>query len=409
MTTATTGAPPRAGLRLTLARRALVEALTKAASVGPTKTTIPILTTTRLTVGEGTITLEATDLDRHVRLSVSCEVAGAPGAQVCLPTRRWLDIVQGFADDATVTLTVPGEGRRATITAGRSRAELVPMSAKEFPSLEFVDSAAARALGTLTAGALVDALRRVMHAASREASRPILNGILVHGREDGLFVVAIDGARLASVRLAATAPFRDEVILPPAAVPALKALFAASDEIELAADHGHLSVVSASGTAARFRLIEGPFPNYRQVIPTRAGGSNTLTREAIVNRLALRSAVQQLAALGDAGVQFARLAFTGTDVTVSASVNDVGAITQVLPASCGPLVGVDAPVSEAAPVKLRFDGRFLADALGFLTGEDVRLEMGHPERTVLLSDAAEPVRDAPRQAFAMIAPLRGES
>src|SRR5207244_2170052 len=123
-----------------------------------------------------------------------------------------------------------------------------------------------RLAGTAEAGVVHKLVGHVAFAASTEESRPILNGVLWELRPDRMRMVATNGHRLAKMDVPAKGGSTADLIVPPKALEQIRRLFAADDALEIARSDNHIGF-RAGGTLVFSRLIEGPYPNYEQVIP----------------------------------------------------------------------------------------------------------------------------------------------
>ncbi len=117
-------------------------------------------------------------------------------------------------------------------------------------------------------GGLAEADPHTPFAVSTEESRPILNGVMWELRPDHMRMVATNGHRLAKMDqpLAAGAAASSDLIVPPKALEQVRRLYPAEEDLEIARGDNHLGFRSPV-TSVFTRLIEGPYPNYEQVIP----------------------------------------------------------------------------------------------------------------------------------------------
>jgi DNA polymerase-3 subunit beta len=250
-----------------------------------------------------------------------------------LPAKRLLEIISSFPTATTVSIEV--KGSRARVTGGRSRFDVLGLPPDEFPNrTDFrprIDGA--KVSGT----AFVDALSRVAPFVSELESRPILGGILVEAAQDGLYVVATDGHRMARVKVSDEASFRAECIVPPEAVPAMKSAFVNEAELVLSASEHQLRLEGKESTVTT-RLIEGPYPPYRQIIPTTAKVTVIVNRELLVNavkRVALVSSEKTRSVGVRLGQNEIRLATnspdegTGHDVVEARYEGDITAVPKL--------------------------------------------------------------------------------
>ena len=183
---------------------------------------------------------------------------------ITLPARKLVEIVRELPSSRHPDHRVSGE-QRVSIECGRSKFRLLGLPREEFPAFPGVKfdggwRASARDLQKL--------IGHVAFAASTEESRPILNGVLWELRPERMRMVATNGHRLArmDVPTAAAGGGQADLIVPPKALEQIRRLFGADEEIEIARSENHLGFRSAT-TQIFTRLIEGPYPNYEQVIP----------------------------------------------------------------------------------------------------------------------------------------------
>src|SRR2546425_9937995 len=130
----------------------------------------------------------------------------------------------------------------------------------------------------------------VAFAASTEESRPILNGVLWELRPDRMRMVATNGHRLAKMDVPAKGGSTADLIVPPKALEQIRRLFAADDAIEGAKSANHIGF-RAGGTLVFSRLVEGPYPNYEQVIPRENDKAATVDKAAMAAALRRMSGV----------------------------------------------------------------------------------------------------------------------
>src|SRR5215212_5090990 len=251
-------------MRFTIAREKLVEGLAAVTASIPTKTTLPVLANILIETTPTGIRLSGTDLD----IAVSTEVASDVETQgaITVPAKKLAEIARELPS-APVKMSASGE-QRVTLECGRSRFKLLGLPRDEFPSFPAVKFDKA---WRVRAGDLQKLVSHTAFAASTEESRPILNGVLWELKPDRMRMVATNGHRLAKMENPITssdAPSRD-LIVPPKALDQIRRLFSPDEELEIAHgedQHTHLGFRSPITTVFT-RLIEGPYPNYEQVIP----------------------------------------------------------------------------------------------------------------------------------------------
>src|ERR671926_180279 len=267
-------------MRFTISREKLQEGLSAVAATVPAKTTLPVLANILVETTDKGIRLSGTDLD----IAVSTEVAADVETQgaITIPAKKLSEIARELPP-SPVKIAAAGE-QRITLECGRSRFKLLGLPKDEFPSfpaVRFNES------WRIRSGDLQKLISHTSFAVSTEESRPILNGVLWELRPDMMRMVATNGHRLAKMEMpikSGGAPSTD-LIVPPKALEQIRRLFPEDEELEIAKGKNHLGFRSPF-TAVFTRLIEGPYPNYQQVIP------KDNDKYAIADKVALTSALK---------------------------------------------------------------------------------------------------------------------
>src|ERR687884_1793861 len=273
-------------MRFTITREKLQEGLTAVAASIPTKTTLPVLANILVETTDKGIRLSGTDLDIAVSTEVSADVE-ATGA-ITIPARKLSEIARELPP-SPVKMASSGE-QRITIDCGRSHFRLLGLPRDEFPSfpaIRFQES------WRIRSGDLQKLISHTAFAVSTEESRPILNGVLWELRPERMRMVATNGHRLARMDVP-TPPSgstaQADLIVPPKALEQIRRLFGSDEEVEIARSENHLGFRSSS-TQIFTRLIEGPYPNYEQVIPRENDKAATADKAAFASALRRMSIV----------------------------------------------------------------------------------------------------------------------
>ncbi|MDQ6829174.1 MAG: DNA polymerase III subunit beta [Gemmatimonadota bacterium] len=367
-------------MRFTIAREKLQEALSAVAASVPTKTTLPVLANILVETTERGIRLSGTDLDMAVSTEVSADV-DTSGA-VTIPAKKLAEIVRELPS-APVKISAAGE-QKITIECSRSRFRLLGLPRDEFPSfpaVRFDES------WRIRSGELQKLIAHTAFAASTEESRPILNGVLWELRPDRMRMVATNGHRLAKMEVPITsagAPGGD-LIVPPKALEQIRRLFPAEEELEIARGDNHLGFRSPF-TAVYTRLIEGPYPNYEQVIP------KDNDRIALADKNALLGALRRMSVIASDQTHRIRMAFNAGMLKFSVQTPDLGEAQDELPISF-----------EGDPLEIGFNATYLLEILRYMPTEEVRMTFKAPERACTIEPAGW---DDPAKYLCLVMPLR---
>jgi DNA polymerase-3 subunit beta len=368
-------------MKLTITREQLQEGLVAVAASVPAKTTLPILSNILLEAGRDGIRLSGTDLDIAVSTTVSASV-DQEGA-ITLPARKLVEIVRELPS-AAIRLTASGE-QRVTIECGRSRFRLLGLPREEFPAFPSVKFEGGWRTSSRELQKLIG---HVAFAASTEESRPILNGVLWELRPERMRMVATNGHRLARMDVPTSetqGASQADLIVPPKALEQIRRLFDTDETVEIARSENHLGFRTAS-TQIFTRLIEGPYPNYEQVIPRENDKSATADKGA------LTAALRRMSIVASDQTHRIRMAFANGSCKLSVQTPDLGEAQEELNVSY-----------EGDPLEIGFNAAYLLEILKYIPTDEVRMTFKAPERAA----TCEPVGwDDPASYLALVMPLR---
>jgi DNA polymerase-3 subunit beta len=368
-------------MKLTITREQLQEGLVAVAASVPAKTTLPILSNILLEAGRDGIRLSGTDLDIAVSTTVTASV-DQEGA-ITLPARKLVEIVRELPS-AAIRLTASGE-QRVTIECGRSRFRLLGLPREEFPAFPSVKFEGGWRTSSRELQKLIG---HVAFAASTEESRPILNGVLWELRPERMRMVATNGHRLARMDVPTSetqGASQADLIVPPKALEQIRRLFDTDETVEIARSENHLGFRTAS-TQIFTRLIEGPYPNYEQVIPRENDKSATADKGALI------AALRRMSIVASDQTHRIRMAFANGSCKLSVQTPDLGEAQEELNVSY-----------EGDPLEIGFNAAYLLEILKYIPTDEVRMTFKAPERAA----TCEPVGwDDPASYLALVMPLR---
>ena len=279
-------------------------------------------------------------------------------------------------------MTGAGE-QRVNLECGRSRFKLLGIPRDEFPSFPPVKFDAP---WRVTSGDLQKLIGHVAFAASTEESRPILNGVLWELRDDRMRMVATNGHRLARMDVPVSGGTASaDLIVPPKALEQIRRVFDAADEIEIAKSDNHLGF-RCGETLVFTRLVEGPYPNYEQVIPREND------RTATIEKQALASALRRVGVVASDQTHRVRLAFSPTSLKFTVSTPDLGEAQDEMSVAY-----------EGEPLEIGFNANYLLEILKFMPTDEVSLTMKAPERAATIEPTGW---DDPASYLCLVMPLR---
>jgi DNA polymerase-3 subunit beta len=366
-------------MKLTITREKLQEGLVAVAASVPTKTTLPVLANILVEATKDGVRLSGTDLDIAVSTLIPAEV-DVEGS-VTLPAKKLLEIARELPSGG-VRITAAGE-QRVNLECGRTKFKLLGIPKEEFPRFPAVKFDKP---WRVASGDLQKLINHVAFAASVEESRPILNGVLWELRADRMRMVATNGHRLARMDIATSGGKESaDLIVPPKALDQIRRLFGPSDEIEIARSENHLGFRGGQ-TLVFTRLIEGPYPNYEQVIPREND------KVATVDRQALTAALRRVGVVASDQTHRVRLGLSGGVAKFSVSTPDLGEANDEI-----------AITYEGDALEIGFNANYLLEILKYMPTDEVRLSFKAPERAATV----EPVGWGENASYlCLVMPLR---
>lgn len=331
-------------------RDALSEALQTVQRGVSSRPGIPALTGVLLeATSEGSLTLTTTDLEVSARLAIEVQVAEEGTALV--PARLLGDTVKSLSD---APVEFESDQSQAHIRCAAYEGALRLLPAEDFPALQ--PPTGTRVV--VEAQRFAEAVAQVARAASRDEARPMLTGVLVEVSREGITLVATDSYRLAVRELVATASGEAKSLVPERAMTEAGRAAQAIEkgDIELFIDQSqvsfHLGLLSLTS-----RLIDGEFPNYRQLLPERYENRLTGSRQQLID------AVRRVGLLAR-DTSPIRLEFNALGVKLSSSSPDLGQAVEAVESKY-----------EGEDVTAAFNPNYLADGLAATIGNSVHVEV----------------------------------
>ena len=344
-------------MNLTISKEQILAGLQAVQNVVSTRTTLPILSNVLIRAEKNHVEFTATDLDVTVACAVEAKVEKA-GATT-LPVKKLFGIVRELNGNEIEIVT--DEKNITAIRSGSSFYKIHGLGADEFPPLPKFKDDKKVALPQETVKAM---LKKTSFAVSTDESRYVLNGIFVSLKENKLTLVATDGRRLALVdeEVDISEKSSGEFIVPAKAVSELNRLLQEKGEVEIkfGENQASFSLKDDNGLSVLLvtKLIEGNYPNYRQVIPGEAKERIPLNREEFVQ------ALRRAEIMTSDKANSVKLTFGKNNLAVTANSPEVGEARESL--------AVNYKGKEMA---IAFNPRYLIDALSALSEDEVFFEL----------------------------------
>ncbi|MFA7252936.1 MAG: DNA polymerase III subunit beta [Patescibacteria group bacterium] len=367
-------------MKIVLLQSNFAKALNQVSRVVGARTTLPVLSNVLLSAKKGKIRLSATDLE----VGITTQTVGKieEEGELTLPARLLSDFISNNKDES---IEITTEGMVATLKSSHFEATIQGISAEEFPT---VPEAPKEYYSSVKRGELADALKKVNLAAANDESRPALAGVFWQFDSGALTLAATDSYRLAEKKLILEKNVeKKDIIIPGRTMNEIARLLGAEeveDVLLAVADNqvtfkvGDILIVS--------RLIEGVFPNYRQIIPT---GYKTTVKAGLSG---LQSAVKMSSLFAKDSANNNIKLVVDKVLTVVSSVSQTGSAKST----------VDAEISGTG-LTIAFNARYVLDVLSVIGGDKVIFQFNESSSAALIKSEKD------ENYNYIIMPLKAES
>jgi DNA polymerase-3 subunit beta len=357
-------------MKLTCLRDNLARGLSIVGGAVPSRATLPVLQNVLLSTVDGWLQLAATDLEVGITCRVSAKVE-AEGATT-VPAKLLSQFVSSLPSEQ-VSMALSERTMTLALQCGGFDAKIRGIAATEFPVFAAADGQSI----TLDVQLFRGMIEQVIYACEKGIARPVLSGVYLDLRADGLTLAACDGYRMGVCRTALASEFSATAILPS---DAMRELVRVSKGMS-----GELTIVFVTGNRVLFRLgdieigvqtIDGVYPAYEQLIP------KAHTTRAVVDTAALAGIVRAVGLFrGDRKYISLQVDPTEQRLILSAESSEMGANTCVLPASV-----------DGEAVFLNLNIWYLPEALAALPTAELSISANGDKEAVLI----EPVGGSAR-------------
>lgn len=354
-------------MQIEVGREELLKPLGHVTAVVERRQTLPILSNVLLRAAGETLELTGTDLEIEVIATLG--VRGANDGAVTVPARKLYDICRALPTEAE--LAIRKDGERLTVQSGRSRFSLATLEPADFPSVD---------VGTwalelrIPQAVLKRVLERTQFCMAHQDVRYYLNGLLLELAERRLRAVATDGHRmgLSEVELDPGSKEEKQVIVPRKGVLELSRFLGPTDDpvtVQLSSNHIRVSVVGLTLTS---KLIDGRFPDYKQVLP------NSYRRVVRADRVALREALSRVAILANEKYRGVRMTVRPGSLLLTAHNPEQEEAQEELAVSY-----------DGDEVEVGFNVNYVAEALAGLESDEVQLGINDPNTSCALESPGD--------------------
>lgn len=330
-------------------RNELFNGLQQIQSIVSNKTTLPILSNVLIETSDNEITFTSTDLEVGLKLQVPATVIEK--GITTLPAKKMFSIVKELIEDE-IELDV--SDHVTSIYSGSAFFKVIGLPSVDFPALPKLDPKSKIQIDQKDLKAL---LKNTVFSASKDTTRYVLNGVLFSFHDQKLIAVGTDGRRLAYMdRQIDVGSFDEDIIIPTKAV--MEVLRLIKDDGEPAEIYilDNQVAFKINKTMLMSRLIEGRFPNYKQIIPEKLKINLDINREEIL------SALKRVAVMTTDRSNSIRVDLIHNAIRITAQSPDFGEAKEEVPIAY-----------QGEELSISFNPAYLIDALRNLDEENITL------------------------------------
>jgi len=376
-------------MKFTVPRSEFLPAVQSVLNVVSPRATLPIIANILLQLKGQELSLYATDLDTSVRTQVPV-TKGEDGA-IALPAKKLAEIVRELPD-ADIHFTA--DGTKAKMTCGKGTFGLAGMDSEDFPPFPEVLSGQTM---SLKQSLLSRMIHHTIYSTSKDETRPALQGVLWHLDSENMVMVATDGHRLAKISEPMTSAGEGaskitatDIIIPSKTLNHLLRLFDEEDtDIKLNIMENQV-IFSLDGTTLYSRLIEGPYPDFEQVIPKENDKQLHVDREAIY------SAMRSVSTLSNALTHQVKFDLSTNEVVLTASDRDLGGEARMV-------LEKDKTEYRGDDLQIGYNAHYIMEIMRHMDSPKVIFELSTPVRAGLVKPSQQPEGE---EYLCLIMPLR---
>ena len=346
----------------------LIDPLQTVIGVVEKKQSLPILSHVLIQLKDQVLTLTTTDME--LEISASTKIKSSEEVLFTIYAKDLIDIVRRLPEKTKIQFKI--EEKKVYLNANNNTFELNTFNHLDFPALPKTEESI---VVTVKQEDLKSAIENTSFSMGNQDIRAYLNGLYFELNKDTLTIVATDGHRLSIGEIKQVGELEEKktVILPRKAVLELSKLLAknSNKNIELHLSDNYFSIYNTN-TKIISRLIDGNFPNYKQVIPT--DFNNTI----IINRVDFLSSLQQAAIFVEERTKGVKLVFRDNNLNIFSHSERGQAKTQIKVSN------------QDKEIEIAFNIHYLISILEKITSDKINMVVpGGENQSCLLSSTED--------------------
>ena len=342
-------------MKLTIGQEEFISGLQSVQNVVSSRTTLPILSNVLLSAAGNRLTLTATDLDVTISKTVEAKVESE--GSFTIPVKKLLSIAREVGGSQ---IKMEVSNNQCSIKSGSSAYRVNGLPAEEFPP---IPDFSGHTTIEMPQDKVKTMLRRTSFAVSTDENRYVLNGLYLSFKENKLTMVATDGRRLALAEEEVELPGESqmELIVPTKAIQELSRQLGEEGNVKIQITENQVSFgleeKQGTGSLIVSKLVEGAYPNYKQVIPAESKHRVTLDKEELFH------ALRRAEIMTSEKANSVKLTFSENNLTFTANSPEVGESRETMAIKYG-----------GEETSIAFNPEFFIDPLKALEEDEVHFE-----------------------------------
>ena len=356
-------------MKIKVNKNEIFKLISKAQNIIEKRNTMPVLTNILLAAEKDLLTLYATDLE--VSVKATCPVHVEKSGKAVVSAKNLFDILKELPEGEVALEKL--ENNSLTIEQGKAYFHINGINSDEFPVFPSITT---NTFTQFSPSTIKEMIEKTIYSVSTDESRYHLNGVLFESEASDqpmLRMVATDGHRLSLVdRNFLEAPsklFKEGIIVPRKGLNEIRKVIdslEATDNVDIAVEGVQL-VVHTKDTLLMIRLIEGKYPNYKQLLP------KNLNLHAVINKEKLISSLKRVSLVSNQKSKGVTFSFSNGVVEIFSNSPDLGEAKEEIEVNY-----------NEENLKIGFNARYILDVLSAIGENEVRMSFKDQNSPVLL-------------------------
>lgn len=329
--------------------------------------TLPVLSCVYIeTQNQNTIVLRTTNLDIGIEVKLHAKVLKE--GSVAVPAGVFVNALSSIKDDSVVIESIDNNIK---ITSKKTSIVIKCMPYEDFPAIPKLDNSK---LVKINSGELVTGLKSVWYSASNSTIKPELNSIYIYKNDSALFFVSTDSFRLAEKKI----NIKSEIDVPQVLIPSknvseiIKLFDGINEEIEVIFEKNQVAFITKDMYVVS-RLVDGSFPDYKQIIPKNFGTTVTILKSDLINSIKTSNI------FSDNLNQVRFLIDTKSgNLNIESKNNDVGEYKESIQTVC-----------EGDDLEINFNNRYVMECMQSITSDSVVLRFAGLGKPLVIQGAQD--------------------